>query len=53
VKQISTAVIKMLLRQCYTKNNELSQSKTVLDTQHQQYKEHSYEITKYRIKAMP
>ena len=33
-------------------NNELSQSKTVLDTQSQQYKESSYEVTKYRIKAL-
>ena len=34
-------------------NNELSQSKTELDTQRQQCKESSYEVTKYRIKAMP
>ena len=32
LKQISIVVLKMLLRQCYTYNNTMSQEKTLLDT---------------------
>jgi len=32
------AVLKMLLRQCYTENKTMSQEKTLLDTQRQQHK---------------